>query len=344
MKLSDILLYPVILVGGTCIIYVLTPLIVHSRSKRHRRQHGERHTTRPKGLPPRKRALSLPLPELPKKSKQKSYAQNECLLFKLPPEIRRLIYKEILAPEDGSVLHVASSHKRLRSMRCHEWNPRIRDWEHRCWGEVVMDGSTKSFWGYRCSKAGNIMGLLQSCRRIYSEAIDVLYTDNVLNVRQTRTVADLPKAMLPHRFQAIRSLHIDVPVDFAFPNDGFFSLEYSAWPLDVGEFWMEAWQAIAQMSGLQDLRVSFSLTRDVIVIPDTESYINIFRPMAELRVPKYVVEFYWAVDLVDVIKAYEDGLPFSIEIKDPELEIRYDDNAGGLPVFIRNGVWDGFVL
>lgn len=162
------------------------------RRPRHRPDESER----PDALAPvRQRSLTLPLPETQSSLSRevpKIYIQEKSLFFsKLPFDIRRLIYQEVLAPSDGSELHVASSEWRLLSRRCFDNNPDLRGWQHRCWGYKRKDG-TSADWRFPAGKlaakgvqppreAGvepTVMGLLCCCRQMYAQFhVDCMFCD-----------------------------------------------------------------------------------------------------------------------------------------------------------------------
>lgn len=98
------------------------------RRPRHRPDESER----PDALAPvRQRSLTLPLPETVLSvwgNAKDIYPGKKFIFSKLSFGIRRLIYQEVLAPGDGSDLHVASSKWRLLSRRCFDDNPDLRGW------------------------------------------------------------------------------------------------------------------------------------------------------------------------------------------------------------------------
>lgn len=53
----------------------------------------------------------------------------------------------------------------------------------------------------------------------YFKEIDILYTSNILNVRQTRTIANLAVTILPRRLSVIRSLGTDLLLGIEYCQD-----------------------------------------------------------------------------------------------------------------------------
>lgn len=143
----------------------------------------------------RQHSLTLPFPKIQSavsRGALETHDQGGSLFFfKLPFDIRRLIYQEVLAPDDGSELHVASSEWRLLSRRCFDNNPDIRGWQHSCWGYQRKDG-TSFDWRFPAGKLAakgvrpprdsgvepTVMGLLCSCRQMYAQfRADCMFCD-----------------------------------------------------------------------------------------------------------------------------------------------------------------------
>jgi hypothetical protein len=102
----------------------------------------DRKINAPKRLPrKRPRALTNPLPDDRNRSwirhlfknSQHASEQSESLLFtRLPPEIRDLIWTEVLG---GHLLHLVHVFKRLRAVNCTEtFGPDLETRRHGCWG------------------------------------------------------------------------------------------------------------------------------------------------------------------------------------------------------------------
>lgn len=149
----------------------------------------------------------------------------------------------------------------------------------------------------------------------YTESIDILYSDNVLDFRQTRTIIDLKATIPTERLHSIRSVQLDCPLETEWLNDtdGLWAYPHT-WPIDIPYFWEEAFKAIVQMKGLRSLRVALSRRDLWLWEPDHKCLVTLLRPMIAVRVPVYKVEFSWHVELDGVLKELGE-LPFSIEIK-----------------------------
>ncbi|KAF2628370.1 hypothetical protein BU25DRAFT_420853 [Macroventuria anomochaeta] len=96
--------------------------------------------------------------------------------------------------------------------------------------------------------------MLRTCRQIYSEAIEYLYTANTFSLStwddDHPTLDYMSYYFLPHRLTQIRALRIDWEVD-SFYHDrhrttsGLLHLEA----------WKQSWGALRAMTGLRQLRV-----------------------------------------------------------------------------------------
>lgn len=133
----------------------------------------------PRPLPPRrKRKLTLPLPPSPastlpfpfprSKKQQNTSPQPHCLfLQKLPYDIRRIIYDEVLC---GNIFHIIRMRRRLRHLRCSSEEGEARDLRKTCWGILRVDGrSIREFYDDRMGGRGrrtdgDVLPLLRSCR------------------------------------------------------------------------------------------------------------------------------------------------------------------------------------
>ena len=121
----------------------------------------------PRPLPSkRKRSLTLPLPPSPVsrfgRPKQHTSPQSDCAFIqKLPYDIRRIIYDEILS---GNIFHIIRMRRRLRHLRCSTEDGQTRDLRATCWGILKVDERPiREFYNDRRTDGG-ILPLLRSCR------------------------------------------------------------------------------------------------------------------------------------------------------------------------------------
>lgn len=220
----------------------------------------ERRINAPRRLP-RSRPRSLTSPSLTPPSKlwnpfkkpiQQTAAQTQSTLFvRLSPELRHLIWRQVLG---GHLLHIVRVRKRLLAISCTEdvdpdhWTKR-----HGCWGltsGTLTLGTTPGWYmyshSYHPSKPAALLLLLQACRRIYAEAITILYTENVFDLNHLDTVFYMQQSILPQRLEQIKVL--------SFRWDFKWAAEHSKAPYDVGT-WREVGDTLTNFTGLVELTV-----------------------------------------------------------------------------------------
>ncbi|CDM35310.1 hypothetical protein DTO013E5_6739 [Penicillium roqueforti] len=194
---------------------------------------------------PRPRPLTPPLPEnedlkvstsrgwrlsLSKRREQQSTLQQaQSPLFEcLPTEVRLLIWEHYLC---SRMLHIIrpDQHKWKRSRKeivgilCSE--PRnFCPCSHHCWGLLARRpggncitpmnyGSyyhENSEWKFDTRRA-DFVPLLQTCRRLYSEVIDMIFQKNTFLFNHTDTIIDFSRTLLPQRLSMIRTLQLSFP-------------------------------------------------------------------------------------------------------------------------------------
>ncbi|KAJ5238825.1 hypothetical protein N7468_003444 [Penicillium chermesinum] len=120
----------------------------------------------------RKRALTLPLPKSSSHwhwkgvcMRQRSFDQLQSPFFRLPPNLRQLIYRQIIVPSDGADLHVGITSYRLCGIPCSEPDS-PRGWQHNCWEPTDRGGRSVDQGDPSDSSSRGFFGLLQSCRRM----------------------------------------------------------------------------------------------------------------------------------------------------------------------------------
>ncbi|KAL2841303.1 hypothetical protein BJX68DRAFT_245629 [Aspergillus pseudodeflectus] len=266
----------------------------------------------PEPLPRYRRSLSAPpsglravYPGLKPQKKSRLFTQ-------LAPEIRLRIYEEVLAPEGNEVLHLASTHRRVFGIRCSNTDKRnIRGWQHACWPNMIayQDGTVQREPKQGGRLPGTITGLLRSCRQVYSEAIGLLYTKNILQVRQARTLGEFPLVMRHDRLATVRKLHLDMRLS-----------SYSDQCQWTVGGWNDALHVVRYyMQGLQQLRVSFGVKHDEVVVDD-QMLVELLQNLSYVEhVPDFVVEFRWRrkVDgLLNQVGRPPDGFPFRVDVYD----------------------------
>ncbi|KAI2467338.1 hypothetical protein F4781DRAFT_402525 [Annulohypoxylon bovei var. microspora] len=236
----------------------------------------------------RTRALTLPLPSRPR-NRQRTSDQWQCdLLKKLPLEIRQIIWKMCLG---GMKLHVDIRNRRLQYHPCSSPNPSL------CY---------KTCWALMARPSGGpnrqLLALLLSCRQVYSEAIHFLYSNNSFDTIFPEFIAYLPGLVLPQRFSAIRSVHLQWTFDLPpqLPPYG------RSGPRHDDMMWVKVWSTLTQMKGLTELRVEIRIPEgSEWALPLwAEKEVDVLRPLRE----------------VEVAGNFELILPFPSNASDTEME------------------------
>ncbi|KAI9835241.1 MAG: hypothetical protein M1837_003879 [Sclerophora amabilis] len=233
--------------------------ILHRRQVRNLARHapGRRIHEPPTYHPPpplpsrRPRALTLPLPDpgfkWPRRRTQKTFAQTGSALFRLPAEIRNQIYNEVLVNQTPLAL-VNTPHK-LSLLRFGRWE---------------------------------MLPLLRSCRRVYSEAVGIIYEENTFRFHGLQDLDHFKAVILPPRWHAIRSLVIIYGLHFYLwsrdPNDPIVNPDLG----QIKSSWKRTWGTIARMQGLKELRMTISLVGEIL-FPGHKEEAELYKPMRQVK-------------------------------------------------------------
>ncbi|CZT05584.1 uncharacterized protein RAG0_11603 [Rhynchosporium agropyri] len=147
---------------------------------------------------------SSPDPRSGKKSRRMLNPQKGCSLMALPVELRLQIWKEALGGETIHLFHAPNDLKSLKKGRV------------RLVGSLHGDRASCRYRAGSCEyerRSGEIhlsrrlVSLLQTCKQIYIEAVDVLYSSNHF-IWDSEVAEYLSSTMLPQRVNAIESVHM----------------------------------------------------------------------------------------------------------------------------------------
>ncbi|KAL3492308.1 hypothetical protein BJX62DRAFT_110167 [Aspergillus germanicus] len=240
-----------------------------------------------------------------------------------------MVYLHVIAVPGRGDLCVSHAERRLYSFPSgerDEENPDLLGYPHSAWvglnyaGPVVAEsiprlensrppkpkGSAKAPRKYR------VLGLLSSCRRIYSEAIDILYQETTFNIRSPNTMLSLQSTTLPHRFSSIRYLHIEKVLGVP----GWLEIDFTMHYLTD---WEKACAAIGTIGDLRGLRVSFSRTH---CEPSQSALVAYLNPLVKLKAAEFIVRLNWpAQAIVDpILKQRKVKLPFELDVHPAPIE------------------------
>ncbi|KAK6353958.1 hypothetical protein TWF730_008378 [Orbilia blumenaviensis] len=196
--------------------------------------------------------------------------QLKSRLLQLPGEIRNLIYKYALG---GNTLHLINTKNSLSHVRCSE--PFLPSSEMRLWPAGPETGCDHSrvclpLEYNRASTyedperveklalfASHTGGPILSCRRIYLEASDFLYSTNMFCLNRIDMLIHLRNSISPRHFGLIKHLQISHQVTHfeQFVSERKPSRKIPLYPPYDNKTWKEVWRIISEeMTGLKDLR------------------------------------------------------------------------------------------
>ncbi|KAF2687477.1 hypothetical protein K458DRAFT_485651 [Lentithecium fluviatile CBS 122367] len=189
-----------------------------------------------------------PVEEEPLDFGRVSTQQQSPFFKKLPPELRELIYAYALGGE------------RLQL-------------------ELIDDLDTNDTrkqppFRLRCPEVQRLLALPRSCKRVYTEATQFVYTHNTISFPNITAYVCFQRLVPPDTFHSIRSVH----------------LKWSHWQTsDIFDFlegippwdrvcWTQFWQEVMKMKGLGYMRVDMEIVPDP-VDPGYEDIL--FKPLVE---------------------------------------------------------------
>ncbi|KAF7899835.1 hypothetical protein EAF00_004171 [Botryotinia globosa] len=190
---------------------------------------------------------------------RKFFGQGGSTIFGLlPSEVRMEIYTWVLG---GRVLHIVRREDKLNHVVCKS-DRRDLDAGTREEDACIVAGcrSVKIPGGSGVHEiigegSGSLIQLLQVCRRIYSEAISLLYSTNTFNFDSMESFISFSNEILPRRFDSITS----VTLDFSFDTSSLYNESSSN---DVPR-WERTWMIIGSMKSLKSLKATIIWPRKI---------------------------------------------------------------------------------
>jgi len=243
-----------------------TGRIQAEREKARHETMKRRKKNEPVVLPPRRRSLSTSSETKPRWKWQlwKSPAkETKSLLLELPLEIRRKIFAEAIG---NSVLHLVQMRKRLGHIRCTISNGNNGP-PPTCFSACFSPVNSYSY-GKDIDpnqRSDGCLALLQTCRQIYKESIDLLYSTNTFDVNHTQTLLFLARTILPQRLERIRYLQLWCRnwYDILLADYGdHFILVNRRYPDNIGT-WEAFWDLVGErMTGLRSVKLGLFVSHD----------------------------------------------------------------------------------
>ncbi|KAK6511705.1 hypothetical protein TWF481_000611 [Arthrobotrys musiformis] len=252
--------------------------LAKDESKVQRKVYEERkkYKTRRSLAPPEPKKPKINFPLIPKKDEKEvelgdPYPQLKSKLLQLPGEIRDLIYQYALG---GHTFHIIKPTNRLRHARCK--TPFLPDSDSKLWasGPGAESDHTRACIPPPYNRASTYEkpervdkldmfvfssgALIRSCRRVYLEASDYLYSTNMFCLNTLDMLFHLRNSISPRHFKLIRHLQITHQVTHfeQFVSERKASRKIPLYPPYDNQTWSEVWRIISEeMTGLKDLRV-----------------------------------------------------------------------------------------
>ena len=256
--------------------------------------------------PRRKRTLTLPLPtptsKLSRRTRQWTSEQVYSGFFQvLSYDVRRIIYEMVLADEH---FHIIRLRRKLRHVRCKD-SPKTSGNNRTCWGMSTVDGTLIR--DLEKDRLGHgLLELLRTCRRTYTEAVDILYSQNIYDVNGPESLVSLSSILLPHRLDAIRSLQMT----WAFFHAGQTVYDEDRLLLQGDEaLWTACWAIVNSMKGLNDLRIWLSMSPAAATTRKPER--ALLMPLAQIG-PKKRFEVRVSWTLLQHEKPVQEDYPFRL--------------------------------
>jgi hypothetical protein len=175
-----------------------------------------------------------------------------------------MIYRQVLGDK---TMHMILKEQKLGHLRCKApsavecplgYNGRTLSREC-CWGTVDSANIWAPVSGVKEPTDGNIVPFLRTCRQVYSEAIDFLYSTNTFSFSDLDCLRHFSATTLTHRFNLIQSLDIEWcmtwPIYDPIAQQLLLSDPVLYPPYDEAT-WEETWRIIARMSNLKFIRAS----------------------------------------------------------------------------------------
>jgi hypothetical protein len=218
--IRDICEFSLAITCGLLPIQTLSSLSEEQKAKKQKKEHD---ALIPPKLSSRRRQLSLSSSNRP--------VQTTTLLTRLPLEIREMIYEEVLG---NSLLHIVSLPRRMGHITCQLQDrdhrllcfPLNRDTDHRVSYRRVEGQHNLYLRGTQGQEhmamwappdcgfhndfdiSQSKIPLLQSCRQIYSEGINLLYTKNTFDFAHPETFIWFTRTIRPEKLALITSLQL----------------------------------------------------------------------------------------------------------------------------------------
>lgn len=211
-----------------------------------------------------------PLPQSPSINPQ----STSPLFTTLPPEIRHIIWSYVFGAD---TLHLVQIKNKIRHVRCSappssptaltqhrhccptttaRW--RVHDGRDQGHSDNLLYPHTHDTLPEQLSSSH--VALLRSCKAVYVEAVDYLYTQSTFDVDDLYTFIAFAQSLSPRSLAVIRNLTLQwMPVWTPLSGQDHKGSIYAHTHSDA--LWKELWARVASLPSLKELRVSLDLGR-----------------------------------------------------------------------------------
>ncbi|KAF2501043.1 hypothetical protein BU16DRAFT_189744 [Lophium mytilinum] len=247
--------------------------------KHNRRYRSKRPRRRELSNPPPSRRWSISLFGSRASRKDFQVDQTSAFLLRLPVELRIQIYTDVLG---GSLFHCLPTPRGVRHLRCSGiFRPGPRCFQ--------SPQATDSYYhanphNSRVLFSKTNLDFLATCRQIYVEGIDLLYSTNTFDFAHPLTFLWFAQTILPQRLAFITKLQIswftgNILEPLCRPRHKKSDIWEDS---DLASDWDPMWKVVAEdMPGLKDLWV---LIRHYYARPDEQAIQErVLAPLLQLR-------------------------------------------------------------
>jgi hypothetical protein len=217
--------------------------------------------------------------------------QTQSRVMRLPLELRQLIYRAVLG--DSTFHIILKNTRKLGHLRC-KANSQVecpvvysghKQTRECCWGTVDAANIWAPLSGQTEPTDGDIIPFLQTCRQVYSEAIEFLYSTNTFSISDLDCLRYLSCTVLPCRFQMIQKIQLEWSLTWPIYDSiaqNLLLMVPVLYPPHDEATWEATWRIIAEMPNLKKLLVSLVHFEG---FNDPECEKKIFAPLMKVSRP-----------------------------------------------------------
>ncbi|KAF1979109.1 hypothetical protein BU23DRAFT_148190 [Bimuria novae-zelandiae CBS 107.79] len=217
--------------------------------------------------------------------------QSASKLMQLPLELRQLIYRAAIG---DSVMHMVLKKHKLGYIRCKDPTATDCSLEYsRCFSRNTWSAFAE-IPDEPPPTDGDVLPLLLTCRQIYSEAVDFVYSTNTFAFADLDCLRYFSSTILPHRWSLVQKLDIEWCVSWPIYDSLAQTVLISRpalYPPHDEATWEGTWRIISEMKNLRSLRVTLMYFD---VFRDSSCEERLLAPLRQVTLPnKFDVHLRW---------------------------------------------------